>query len=146
MDTAAAGDVFLYAFFHRSEMFSMAVKVLVVDSDLDVHELVNDILCINFKDVTVDRVLDADSFRARVRSLKKQYDLLLVASGVADDSGKDIVSIVLDEFPALAKKMAVIEETAALARFDRSGAPLPFIKKPFSLDEFSSVIKKICPP
>jgi DNA-binding NtrC family response regulator len=123
----------------------MAVKVLVADDDLDVHELVNDILCISFKDVTVDRVLDADSFRARVRSTKKHYDLLLVASEVSDASGKDIISIVLDEFPALAKRMAVIEETAATVRLDRTGSPLPLIKKPFSLDEFSSVIKKICP-
>ena len=124
----------------------MAVKVLVADGDLDVHELVNDILCITFKDVAVDRVLDADSFRAKLISSKNKYDLLLVASGVADASGKDILSIVLDEFPALVKKTAVIEDSAATARFDRSGAAIPLIKKPFSLDEFSSVIKKICPP
>jgi DNA-binding NtrC family response regulator len=124
----------------------MAVRVLVADDDLDVHELVNDILCISFKDVTVDRVLDGDSFRAKVRSSKKQYDLLLLASEVTDAAGKDIISIVLDEFPGLIKKTAVIEETAATARFDRSGGAIPLIKKPFSLDEFSSVIKKICPP
>jgi DNA-binding NtrC family response regulator len=123
----------------------MGVKVLVADDDLDVHELVNDILCITFKDVTVDRVLDADSFRARLRTSKKHYDLLLVSSDIADASGKDILSIILDEFPALVKKTVLIEETAAAARFDHSGAPLPLIKKPFSLDEFSGVIKKICP-
>ena len=123
----------------------MGVKVLVADDDLDVHELVNDILCITFKDVTVDRVLDADSFRAKARAPKKHYDLILVSSDVADASGKDILSIIFDEFPALVKKTVVIEETAATARFDRSGAPLPLIKKPFSLDEFSGVIKKICP-
>jgi DNA-binding response OmpR family regulator len=123
----------------------MAARVLVADNDLDVHELVNDILCITFKDVEVDRVLDGDLFRAKLFSSKNKYDLLLVASGVTDASGKDIVSIVVDEFPALVKKTAVIEETAATTRLDRSGAAIPLIRKPFSLDEFSSVIKKICP-
>jgi DNA-binding response OmpR family regulator len=123
----------------------MAARVLVADNDLDVHELVNDILCITFKDVEVDRVLDGDLFRAKLFSSKNKYDLLLIASGVTDASGKDIVSIVVDEFPALVKKTAVIEETAATTRLDRSGAAIPLIRKPFSLDEFSSVIKKICP-
>ena len=123
----------------------MAARVLVADDDLDVHELVNDILCISFKDVTFDRVLDTDSFRAKLLSTKNTYDLLLIASDMTDASGKDIISILLDEFSALVKKTAVIEETAATERLDRSGAPLPLIKKPFSLDEFSSVVKKICP-
>jgi len=124
----------------------MATKVLVLDDDLDVHELVNDILCITYKDVSVDRALDADSFRDKVMSAKTAYDLVLIASGEADEAGKDAVSIVLDEFPGLLKITAIIEETAATVRFDRSGAAIPLIKKPFSLDEFSEVIKKICPP
>jgi DNA-binding response OmpR family regulator len=123
----------------------MIVNALVADDDLDVHELVNDILCISFKDISVDRALDADSFRAKVHSSKKKYDLVLVASGFADDSGKDIVSIVLEEFPALGKKMAVIQESAGGSWLDKGGNAIPVIKKPFSLDEFSDVIKKICP-
>jgi DNA-binding response OmpR family regulator len=126
-------------------MVLMTVEVLVADDDLDVHELVNDILSITFKDIKVDRVLDAESFRAKANSHKNQYDLVLIASDVADASGKDIISILLDEFPTLIEKTAIIEETAATVRFDRSGAEIPLIKKPFSLDEFSSVIKKICP-
>jgi hypothetical protein len=123
----------------------MTIKVLVADDSLDVHELVNDILSISFKDVMVDRVLDVDTFRSKVLSSQPSYDLLLVASGLSDDAGTDIISVVLDEFPALAKKMAVIEESTATTRLDRSGTPIPLIKKPFSLDEFSDVIKKICP-
>jgi DNA-binding response OmpR family regulator len=123
----------------------MTVKVLVLDDDLDVHELVNDILCISFKDVSVDRVLDVDSFRNKVSSTKKSYDLVLIASGLTDDSGKNIISIVLEEFPALVKKMAVIQETAGGSWLDKGGNAIPVIKKPFSLDEFSDVIKKICP-
>jgi DNA-binding response OmpR family regulator len=123
----------------------MTIKVLVADDSLDVHELVNDILSISFKDVMVDRVLDVDTFRSKVLSSQPPYDLLLVASGLTDDAGTDIISVVLDEFPALAKKMAVIEESTATTRLDRSGAAIPLIKKPFSLDEFSDVIKKICP-
>jgi hypothetical protein len=128
------------------EKIRMAVKVLVADDDLDVHELVNDILCISIKDVVVDRVLDADSLRAKILSEKQRYDLVLVASDLTDATGKDGISIVLDEFPGLTKKTAVIEESGASSRLDRSGAPLPLIKKPFSLDEFSGVIRKICPP
>jgi DNA-binding response OmpR family regulator len=123
----------------------MATKVLVLDDDLDVHELVNDILCITYKDVSVDRALDADSFRAKVMSAKTPYDLVLIASGMTDEANKEIVTIVLDEFPSLLEKTAIIDETAGVARIDRNGAPIPLIRKPFSLDEFSDVIKKICP-
>ncbi len=121
----------------------MTVKVLVADDDLDVHELVNDILLITFKDVIIERVLSAEAFRAKLMS-QADFNLLLIASGLTDASEKTILSIVLDEFPALVSQVAVIEEAAASARFDNDGSPLPLIRKPFSLDEFSEVIKKIC--
>jgi DNA-binding NtrC family response regulator len=121
----------------------MTVRVLVADDDLDVHELVNDILLITFKDVLIERVLSVEACRAKLSS-QIDFDLLLVASGLSDENDTAILAMVLDEFPAMVSKIAVIEEAGASARFDNAGKPLPLIKKPFSLDEFSDVIKKIC--
>ena len=124
----------------------MTVRVLVADDNLDVHELVNDILHISFKDVSAVRALTADDFRVQMSTIKPAFNLILIAGGLVDEKGKGIVSILISDFPKSAAHTAVIEDFAGPLHTDAKGRPIATIYKPFSLDEFSSVIKKICAP
>jgi len=121
----------------------MPVRVLVADDNLDVQELVNDILLINFKDVVVDRVLDADTLRAK---LGRRASATIGHCGV-EPSGrhrKSAGAIVRDEFPDHLDKMILLEDTAVRNVRTGQGAGRR-LTKPFSLDEFGDCIRRICP-
>jgi hypothetical protein len=117
---------------------SMPIRVLVADDDLDVHELVDDILHINFKDVAIDRVMDLNGVRAKIRSMKIPYDIILLG----DNGIKGFIEIVNEECPALMKKTVLIcpEGSPPVDKW----SDIPRIVKPFSLDDFGEVLGKIC--
>ena len=116
----------------------MTIRVLVADEDLDVHELVDDILHINFKDVAIDRAMDRNSIRAKIRSMQIPYDLILLG----DDGEKGFVEIVHEECPALIKKSVMICPEGS-NHIEKWG-DIPRIAKPFSLDDFGETVGKIC--
>ncbi len=124
----------------------MPVRVLVADDNLDVHELVNDILLINFKDVTVDRALDVDGLRVRLGSAQPPYDLVITASNLAGGSRDALVSILRSEFPGYLGKVVILEDVLGRTSADPDTAKIPILRKPFSLDDFGDCIRKICPP
>jgi len=118
----------------------MPIRVLVADDDLDVHELIDDVLHINFRDVAIDRVMDPNSVRAKIRSMKVPYDIILLG----DDGMKGFIEIVNEECPALMKKTIMIcpEKSNHIDKW----SDIPRIDKPFSLDDFGEVLGKICAP
>jgi hypothetical protein len=117
---------------------SAPVRVLVGDEDLDVHELVDDILHINFKDVAIDRAMDPNGIRTKIRAMELPYDLILLG----DDGMKGLVEIVNEERPDLVKKTVMIcpEESNHIEKW----SDVPRILKPFSLDDFGEVLERIC--
>jgi hypothetical protein len=123
----------------------MPVRVLVADDNLDVQELVNDIILINFKDAAVERVLDADAFRAKIIAANPAYDLVIVASSLADASGKNIVSIVCEEFPDSIARVIILENDTGYLPADPTVNIMQIVKRPFSLDDFGDRIRKIYP-
>jgi hypothetical protein len=117
---------------------SMPIRVRVADDDLDVHELVDDILHINFKDVAINRAMDPSGVRAKIRSMKMPYDIILLG----EDGMKGFVEIINEECPALMKKTIMICPEGSI-HVDKWN-DIPRIVKPFSLDDFGEVLGKIC--
>ncbi|NLE01240.1 MAG: hypothetical protein GX640_15340 [Fibrobacter sp.] len=119
------------------------IKVLIADSDLDSHELVDDILQINFRDVKIDRALNATSFLNKIKDAQPPYNLILFNPEI-DINGE---LKLLDQIRALNPQMLnhIILLNADVDQFRESESGIMFaIKKPFSLDYFSEVIKKAC--
>jgi hypothetical protein len=123
----------------------MPVKVLVADENLDVHELVNDILLINYKDVAVDRVLSAEGLREKLGAQNPGYKLIIMGSTLADASGKSAISILSEEFPQFRAMSVILQHAAGQVPDSPLIKKIPVLEKPYSLDEFSDRIKKICP-
>ncbi|MDG5814507.1 hypothetical protein QA601_05435 [Chitinispirillales bacterium ANBcel5] len=119
------------------------VKVLVADDDLDSHELLSDILQINFQDVQVDRALNSSSFVAKVMESQTQYDLILFSVDI-DEEPQKIVQQIQSQFPD------ILNRTVLMVGADQSSLnsellqKLPRVSKPFSLDHFAEIIRKIC--
>ncbi len=121
------------------------VRILVADENLDVQELVNDILRITYKDVTVDRALDMGGLRARLGAENLPYNLVIAASGLADDRGNGAPAILSREFPGYITKTLLLEDAPGDAAREAASAGIAVLTKPFSLDDFSDCIVKICP-
>ena len=123
----------------------MPVRVLVADDNLDSQELVNDILLINFKDVSVERVLDAATLRKKLSAAKKPYDLVIAASNLADPRGASALAIIRDEFAAYRDRTVILEDAPGKVPRGPETAGIPVLTKPFSLDEFGDRVRTICP-
>jgi DNA-binding NtrC family response regulator len=120
----------------------MLKKVLVADDDLDVHELVHDILQINFKQVKVDRALSSKSFLKKLDEADDPYDLILFNVRL-NENGNNCLSMVQQQFPNIMERIILLADSP-----DGHEKPLsknmPCVSKPFSLDHFGEVIKKVC--
>jgi DNA-binding NtrC family response regulator len=119
----------------------MRVNVLVVDNDSGLHELVNDMLHINYKDVAVDRVRDMDSFRAKVATADQAYDIVIFDGYPPDIDLKKFMDSIKHEFPAFSDKIIMICGSDCPVK--PSQCRIPCLIKPFSLDEFGEIVKKI---
>jgi response regulator of citrate/malate metabolism len=122
----------------------MAVRVLVADNDSDMHELVNDILHINFKDVVVERVQDWKGFCAKIRTGPDAYDLILLDGYQTDTDGRELIDALQEEFPEMLRKVIMICGAASDCRIRQDRVPVPCLVKPFSLDDFGEIVKRIC--
>jgi DNA-binding NtrC family response regulator len=121
----------------------MMKKVLVADDDLDVHQLVHDILQINFKQVTIDRALTSKSFLNKIKAAESPYDLILFNVRMNEENGENILNSLQEEYPDIIDRVIMLadspEESSASVTKD-----VPCLSKPFCLDHFGEVIKKVC--
>ena len=123
---------------------SMIKKVLVADDDLDAHELIHDILQINFKQVKIDRALSGESFIKKIEEAKNGYDLILFNIRLKYENGKDILSSLQHKFPGILDRIVLMADSPVQEMKHPHVKKIPCISKPFSLDYFGEVIKKVC--
>lgn len=121
----------------------MVKKVLVADDDLDVHQLVHDILQINFQQVTIDRALNGKSFLQKVQAAKPPYDLILFNIRMDSENGSDLLDTIRLQHPAVMDRMILLADSPAEDEQEMR-QEVPCVSKPFSLDRFGEVIKKVC--
>jgi DNA-binding NtrC family response regulator len=121
----------------------MPVNVLIADDDLDVHELIHDILEINFKNVKIDRALTAESFLEKVTNAAPPFDLYIIDMHLNEGEEKDILSMVREQFPQMLTKIIIIAGSPEEVTGNESVKDIPYLVKPFSLDYFGDIVKKV---
>jgi len=122
------------------------VRVLIADDDLDSHELLDDLIEINFRDVEIDRALTTESFLQKTGAADASYDLVLFnmhpGKSGSDSEAMELVSHLEKNRPQLLERTVFIlpkdADPRALGIADR----FPVLLRPFSLDEFSDVVQK----
>ena len=118
-------------------------KVLVADDDLDLHQLVHDILQINFQQVTIDRALTRNSFLEKLNAAKSPYDLILFNIRMNKHNGDSLLDSVRQLHPDIMDRMILLADSPAEEE-PAATREVPRVSKPFSLDHFGEVIKKVC--
>jgi len=121
----------------------MVKKVLVADDDLDVHQLVHDILQINFKQVTIDRALTSKSFLSKIKTAESPYDLILFNVRLNQENGGNILNSLQQEYPDIMDRVILLADSPKESTISRD-LDVPCVSKPFSLDHFGEVLKKVC--
>ena len=126
----------------------MAIKVLVAEEDMDTHELVSDILEINFKNVKIERALDYESFLKKVNISDGGYNLIIMNEAIGGQiPAKQVVDTVLEQQSDFTERLVLLcggGEEGNGGEMDESLQQIPCIRKPFSLDGFGEIVKKVC--
>lgn len=116
------------------------MKVLIAD-DLEAHEFIRDILKISFRNVSIDRVLSPSNLCAKIQDADPQYDLLLYSWKMEDEQNNSLLLKICSDFPQISKKIVVFSDSKPQSVPSELGS-IPFIVKPYSLDQFSEIVKK----
>jgi DNA-binding NtrC family response regulator len=121
----------------------MSIRVLVVETDLHEHKVIHDILEVCLKDVRITRALNFDSFLAKIRRAKAPFNMILYDYHFEESSGKNALEAILKEKPELISIVVLLNGLDKEIINNPAVKNLPFILKPYSLDKFSEVVKKI---
>ena len=121
----------------------MLKQVLVAEEDLHEHKLIHDILGISIKDVKITRALNAESFIDKAMKNETPWDLILYDFHFDERSGSNALLTILRAKPELASDVVLLNGSAQEIKANPLFMNLPYILKPFSLDNFSEVVKRI---
>ncbi len=119
------------------------IKVLIVDDNLDSHELLNDVLHINFQEVEIERAHDSKSFISKSAQCDSHYDLILLSASIIKGTESDLWQEVQNHTPDIWNKTVVMTADGDSPFENPRFNQLPRVSKPFSLDHFAEVLRKI---
>jgi CheY-like chemotaxis protein len=122
----------------------MGPNILIASSDLDIYELVVDILEITFKGAKLDRARDYGRASELLGNGEKQYHLVLLDYGLDTTDDRDALDALKADFPAIADRIVLLTDSALPQPDQASLNGTALIRKPFSLDDFGAVVKKVC--
>ena len=122
----------------------MAITVLVVGNDLHVHKLVVDILEITFRDVAIDKATNAQAMLKKFESQQYSYDLLVLDLQNSKKEDEVLILNLRNKYPHLVSRTILLLDSIEEKPDDAILQGIPFVVKPFSLDEFGELVKQVC--
>ncbi|MDR3012954.1 MAG: hypothetical protein LBU70_07065 [Chitinispirillales bacterium] len=122
----------------------MPKKILIADDDMDGQQLLLDLLEINFRDVRVERALSPQSFWEKIAANEsdESWYMILVSMEYIKEDPTFIDRLKDTSLDALGKTiiMGLQDELETLNEDIKN---LPYLSKPFSLDEFEAIVKDV---
>jgi hypothetical protein len=120
----------------------MMTRIIIADNDLDSHELIDDLIEINFQDAMIEHAVTFESFLDKLDSSADKYDLILYNLDFKVPGEKDIVTFLTEKYPQVLDRVICIDSEQYAHGADYNG--IPTLARPFSLDLFGEVVKKVC--
>jgi len=123
----------------------MKVKVLIADDDMDVHQLMSDVLEINFRDVQVERALTPQSFwaKAAVPEGEKPWQIVFLCVDYIKEEPDNFLGRLNEANPDAQAKLIITGYAQDFESCAEDIRQLPFLAKPFSLDTFEAMVKSV---
>jgi len=120
------------------------VRALVALEDIGLHQVVEDILEITFREVKTERAMSTEALLARLKEQGAEYDLVLLDLLFDSDAERSPLEALREEAHDLLDRLVIVVPRS------RSILPAPardFAQRvgfPFSLDEFMHVVRTVC--
>jgi DNA-binding NtrC family response regulator len=121
----------------------MLVKALIADDDMDVLQLLDDVLEINFRNLKTERALSKESFWAKVSAEGAFWHLLFLSAEYIKDEPQSFLERLAAANPGLSGKTILTGNESARTALGEIAGRLPFLSKPFSLDQFEELVKSV---
>lgn len=122
----------------------MPINVLIVGSDLSAIKLVTDILEITFDSIKIEKATNAQTMLDKFTTQHYKYDLLVLDLQISKKDEEVLILNLRSKYPHLFNRMILLLDSVEEKPEDTILQSIPFIVKPFSLDEFGDLVKKIC--
>lgn len=122
----------------------MAVHAFIIGNDLNVQKLIVDILEITFSDIAIDRTTSAEGLFSKLKGKGFDYKLIILDCGGIRKVNEDIILDIRSKYPHLIERMIVLFDSIEEKPGDEVLLDIPYIIKPFSLDKFGELVKKVC--
>lgn len=127
---------------------SMKTNVLVADDDMAVHKLLCDVLEISLKGVRIERAMSLQSFWAKLPAPPEQqpWQLVFLSADYIREEPDGFIDRVAAVSPDVVGRVIAV---GAATDTETSGGDLgglPFLVRPFSLDNFDALVKRLLVP
>lgn len=122
----------------------MPINVLIVGSDLSAHKLVTDILEITFNNTKIEKATNAQTMLDKFKTQHYKYDLLILDLQISKKDEEVLILNLRSKYPHLFSRMILLLDSVEEKPEDTILQNISYIIKPFSLDEFGDLVKKIC--
>ena len=122
----------------------MPINVLIVGSDLSAHKLLTDILEITFNNTKIEKATNAQTMLDKFKTQHYKYDLLILDLQISKKDEEVLILNLRSKYPHLFSRMILLLDSVEEKPEDTILQNIPYIVKPFSLDEFGELVKKIC--
>jgi response regulator RpfG family c-di-GMP phosphodiesterase len=122
----------------------MKINVLVADDDMSALLLMHDALEINFRNAVVERALSPQSFWAKVAADEENpWHLIFLSTEYIGETAADFSERIKAINPETMSKIILTGQKQDFDSLADDIRRLPFLAKPFSLDQFEEMIKQV---
>jgi DNA-binding NtrC family response regulator len=119
------------------------VQVLIAVEDLSLHQAIDDILEIGFKEVEIDRALSTEVFLERLRESERRYDVIVYDLRCDEETDTPGLADVVREFPQVTKRLVVVATSAESIRHNSAADGVAWVRYPLSLDAFVDTVRRV---
>jgi DNA-binding NtrC family response regulator len=122
----------------------MQTKVLIASEDMEVHQLMCDVLEMNFRRVKIERALSFQSFWAKLPAGEDDpWHLIFLCLDYVAEEPETFLKRVREANPEALEKIILTGYASEFDGYADEIRQLPFLPKPFSLDMFEEMAKAV---
>ncbi|MDR2579227.1 MAG: hypothetical protein LBC70_10550 [Chitinispirillales bacterium] len=123
----------------------MPTKVLIASEDMEVHQLLCDVLEINFRNVKIEKALSTQSFWTKLSSAdgEKPWNLIFLCLDYITEEPDGFFERLKAANPEALEKVIITGYASDFEVCDEDIRKLHFLPKPFSLDKFEEIAKAV---
>ena len=120
------------------------MNVLIMGHDLNEHQLIIDILEITFQKVTIHRATNFENLLIKLTDSAKEFNLIVIDLSSNEKQDDELIEYLHTNYSNLLHCMLLLAEKTEQAIEDKLKLlGITYLEKPFSLDTFGDIIKKI---